>query len=169
MILFRALHKRYVSQWNEYDKGSSFKDGARWNQANTPVMYFSSNVQNAMLELANYATTPTIANGLFVIGAFECTALRLKELDPKMLPNGWEQYPFHIATQDYGSTILHDDDYDGLVVPSCAINTTLASSPHNEVRRSLYANVILNPEKPAFKTMKLMDTFEPIYSNRMFN
>ncbi|MCG9579814.1 RES family NAD+ phosphorylase [Vibrio tubiashii] len=168
MILFRALHKKYVDSWNDYEKGSSFKEGARWNLAGTPTMYFSANVQNAMLELTNYAPTPKMANGLFVMGVFECPSLRLKEVQPENLPTGWEQYPFHKDTQQYGSDVLLNNDYDGLIVPSCAINTELAASLHNEVRRSLYANIVLNPEKETVKKMTMVDTYTPVYSNRMF-
>lgn len=169
MILFRALHKQYIPSWGDYEKGSSYKHGARWNQAGTPVIYFSLNPQNAMLELSNYAPSASLANGLFAIGVFESPSLRLKEVQPEDLSQDWEHYPFHPDTQRYGSDVLLNDAYDGLIVPSCAINTELASSAHNEVRRSVFANVVMNPEKEAAKKMTLMRTYSPIYSNRMFN
>lgn len=168
MILFRALHKRFIDTWSDYEKGSSFQNGARWNEALTPVLYMSSNVQNAMLELSNYAQSPRMANGLFVIGVFESPSLRLKEVQPSDLPEAWEQYPFHKDTQAYGTKYLQSSDYDGLIVPSCAINPELSSSALNEVRRSVYANVVVNPEKPSLREMRMIDTFEPMYSNRMF-
>lgn len=118
MILFRALHKRYVEKWQEYEKGSSYKLGARWNEPETPVLYMSSNVQNAMLELANYCTSPNVANTLFVIGVFEVPTLRLKEVQPEEMNPLWAQFPFNVSTQQFGSKILLGARYDGLIVPS---------------------------------------------------
>lgn len=168
MILFRALHKKYAKTWTDYKKGSSYKVGARWNVASTPVMYFSSNVQNAMLELGSYVKSPKIANKLFAIGVFECPTLKLKEIQPEELPTNWQQYPFNIATQKYGTEILNDEKYDGLIAPSATINPELAASMQNELRNCIYANVIVNPERDALKRMTLLESFEPIYSNRMF-
>ncbi|AIW22591.1 RES family NAD+ phosphorylase [Vibrio coralliilyticus] len=168
MILFRTLHKTYFNTWKDYEKGSSFISGARWNKANTPVMYMSSNVQNAMLEATNYAKNPKSANRKFVMGVFDCPPLRLYEVRPEELPAQWNEYPFIPETQAIGSEKLLSDEYDGIVVPSCTINLDLVRSPVNEVRRSIYANVVLNPEKEAVREMKLLETFSPVFSNRMF-
>ncbi|WP_336926200.1 RES family NAD+ phosphorylase [Vibrio cholerae] len=169
MILFRALHKRYVENWQEYEKGSSYKLGARWNEPETPVLYMSSNVQNAMLELANYCTSPNVANTLFVIGVFEVPTLRLKEVQPEEMNPLWAQFPFNVSTQQFGSKTLLDARYDGLIVPSSTINNALAMSEHNEVRKSIFANIVLNPKKESVSKMALLETFNPVYSNRMFN
>lgn len=168
MILFRALHKQFVDNWSAFEKSSSFLNGARWNLAGTPVIYMSTNVQNAMLEMGNYMPSPAVANALNVMGVFESPSLRLYELRPEELPNNWEQYPFVEGTQELGSRILLDDHYDGVIVPSCTINNELAHSPHNDVRRCNYANAVLNPSKPSVANMRLLDTYSPVYSSRMF-
>ncbi|WP_108651228.1 RES family NAD+ phosphorylase [Dongshaea marina] len=168
MILFRAQHKRYLDSWQDYEKGNSYKNGARWNLPGTPVLYMSSNVQNAMLELSNYAPSPKVANLMFCMGVFESPSLRLYEIRPEELPKGWEQYPALKATQEFGSEILEGKQYDGLIVPSCTMNDRLVRSPHNEVRRSTYANVVLNPTKKAVKDMTLLDSHSPLYSKRAF-
>ena len=169
MILFKAANAKYIGSFKDYHKTGSFRDGARWNSAGTPVMYFSSNIQNAMLELANYQPDPVIANAINVMGVFEAPALRLHQVTPVELPDGWSTpYP-PLAAQELGDRYLSDDRYDGFVVPSCTINTDLAQSPYNEIRDCVYANVVLNPESDAVQRIVLQDTFSPIYSARMSN
>ena len=62
MILFKTIHKDYVSTWQDYQKTSSYRVGARWSSAEVPVMYASSNAQNSMLEIANYMPKPSLVN-----------------------------------------------------------------------------------------------------------
>lgn len=169
MILFKAANAKYIRLFKDYHKTPSFRDGARWNSASTPVMYFSSNIQNAMLELANYQPDPTIANAINVMGVFESPPLRLYHMTPHELPLGWSDTGPSVKAQKLGDSYLSDDRYDGFVVPSCTINKELAESPYNEIRDCVYANVVLNPESRAVRRIELRETFQPIYSSRMFN
>jgi RES domain-containing protein len=169
LILFKTANANYIGGFKDYHKTRSFKEGARWNSAGTPVLYFSSNVQNAMLELANYQPDPVIANHINVMGVFETPALRLYMMTPEELPQGWSDAAAPLAAQELGDKYLNDDRYDGFVVPSCTMNVDLAQSPLNEVRASIYANVVLNAESDAVSRIQLTETFSPIYSARMFN
>lgn len=169
MILFKTANAKYIGSFMDYHKTGSFRDGARWNSPGTPVMYFSSNVQNAMLELANYQPDPVIANAINVMGVFETPALRLYQMTPEELPGGWSDPTYPLAAQELGDKYLNDERYDGFVVPSCTMNVDLAQSPYNEVRDCIYANVVLNPESEAVSRIQLKETFSPIYSARMFS
>ncbi len=122
-----------------------------------------------MLELGNYQVDPLVANALSVIAVFEAPALRLYSVEPHELPDNWHIYPRGPQTQRLGDTYLLNDHYDGILVPSCTINTELAASPLNEVRQSIYANVVLNAERDAVKCIKLKSMHSPIYSDRLFN
>ncbi|SOB77200.1 RES domain-containing protein [Marinobacter sp. LV10R510-11A] len=169
MILFKSANKKFVDKLADYKKARSYREGARWNSASIPVQYFSSNVQNAMLELSNYMPDPLVANKLNVMGVYESPSLRLHHITPEELPDGWHLYPYPSATQFLGDRYLLDERFDGFVVPSCAINTDLAESNHNEVRNCIYANIVLNPERPSVQQIRLMNYCSPIYSNRSFN
>ena len=168
MILFKAGHKDYVDKLDDYRKTRSFREGGRWNSPGTPALYFSSNVQNAMLELSNYLPDPVVANTVNVMGVFQTPPLRLIHLRPDDLPSGWHQYPYPTQTQITGDRYLLDENYDGYVVPSCAINHDLAESTYNDVRQSIYANVVVNPERQAIQEAFLLTKHTPIYSARAF-
>lgn len=171
MILFKTLATAFtpVDKLMEFDKTRSFKEGARWNSAKQPALYFSANIQNAMLELANYVDSPAQANAANIIGVYEISDdIRLYEIQPHELLQGWEDYPYPAVLQQTGNDVLNSEQYDAILAPSVSINSELAGSPSNAIRRSLYANVILNPTKEITYTLLLKGIYQPIYNNRMF-
>ena len=168
MILFKIIHKDVVDGWAEYQKTGSFRNGARWNSPGTPVLYLSSNIQNAMLEIANYSISPRMANKLFRIAVFEFASLRLYEMTPEDLPQTWRDEDHCSDTQALGDKLLNLDVYDGFVAPSVAINEEIVRHPLNDVRRCSYGNVIVNIEKYGQDRAELIDSYSPIFSQRMF-
>lgn len=168
MILFRVIGKNYVNEWNHWDKTGSYRKGARWNSAGTPVMYFSSNPQNAMLETSNYFATPRLANAATVMCVFECTALSLHSIEPSELPSNWDAAIAPGETRKLGDEHLHNDRYDGIIVPSVGIHGAIASHELNEIRESSYANVVLNPTRSRVAELRLIETLTPVFSQRMF-
>ncbi len=169
MILFKAGSPEYVGALGSYRKTRSYREGARWNRPNTPVLYFSSNVQNAMLELGNYLVDPLVANELNVMAVFESPALSLYSLEPHELPQNWAAFPRAKETQEIGDAYLLGEKYDGLLLPSSTINPEVATSHLNDVRQCVYANVVLNPEREAVKRIREISRHSPIFSERLFN
>lgn len=168
MILFKTIHRDYVESWAKYQKTSSFLNGARWNSPGIPAMYLSLNIQNAMLEIANYSISPKIANELYRIAVFEFSSLRLYEMTPKELPVTWNKDTHGADTQMLGNRFLTDDEYDGFRAPSVGINNDIVRHSLNEVRSSAYANVIVNIEKYGHGRAKLIDDYSPVFSQKMF-
>lgn len=167
MILFKTIHNDYVDLWKDYNKTSSFKLGARWNNASTPVLYTSSNAQNAMLEIANYVKSPKIVNRNFKLAVFQFPELRLHSIDPKELPAKWHD-PIHATeVKALGDKYLLDPNWDGIVVPSATINREVATHSINTIRQSVYANVIVNPDNIGLDRITLIDKFSPIYCSSM--
>jgi len=169
LILFKAVHEDYVEGWKDYEKTASFRNGARWNLAKTPVMYLSTNVQNAMLELANYSISVEAANTLYDIVVFDFPSLRLYEVKPEDLPANWNRVPFDHETQEQGDLFLTNHNYDGFVVPSVALCENIVKNPINEIRSSAYANVVINLEKVGLDKVEVLGRYKPVFSNRMFN
>lgn len=170
MILFKAVNKNYAASWAEYEKTSSYKKGARWNEVGTPVLYMSKNIQNAMLEIANYVTSPAMANAMYAICVFEFPELRLHTIEPKELPGDWADENHPASTSALGSKYLNDSaNYDGIIVPSTTINHGIATHVINSVRASAYGNVVINPNTIGTAKIKLIETLDPIYSKRMFS
>nr|WP_229649140.1 RES family NAD+ phosphorylase [Vibrio splendidus]MCC4880317.1 RES family NAD+ phosphorylase [Vibrio splendidus] len=171
MILFKTMRADLTdpSKLLDYEKTSSFKYGARWNSQGTGALYFSSNVQNAMLELANYVDSPKMANASSVVAVYELSdTAMLHEIVPSELSDDWNTYPYPASLQLMGDGILGQPDIHGIIAPSIAINDDIARSKVNAIRRSCYANVILDPTSEIIKSIRLIDTMKPIYSGRMF-
>jgi RES domain-containing protein len=168
MILFRTISKKFAAQWHQWDKTESFRKGARWNSAQTPVMYFSSNPQNAMLETSNYYATPRLANAVAVLCVFECKSLAIRSIEPHELPSDWDSPLHQVSTQALGDTILQGADYDGILVPSVGIHPEVAAHPLNDVRQTSYANVVINPLSARVKNMELIEILSPVFTQRMF-
>ena len=168
MILFKAIQKAHVSTWKNYQKTSSYRKGARWNSAGVPVMYTSSNAQNAMLEIANYMPNPKTVNAVYDIAAFEFPELRLHSIEPNELPLEWHETRHADGLKSLGDKYLTEPQYDGIVVPSATINRDIATHPINALRQSVYANVLVNLLTVGISRIKLIDSFSPIYSANMF-
>lgn len=171
MILFKSGHPDYIGQWHAHHLTRSFKKGARWNSARTPVLYFSSNSQNAMLELANYAASPQIANAVNVMAVFGISdELSLYPVTPGELPDGWNDPHGPFIMQQFGDSILNDSAFDGLIVPTVTIADDLVRHPSNAVRDTAYANIVLNPTRPRVSdTLSLISIHKPIYNAKMFH
>jgi len=168
MILFKSMRSKYVSDWANYKLTSSYIDGARWNSANTPVLYFSSNVQNAMLETSNYQPNPAKANKFYSMAVFDCKELRLHTIDADNLPNEWNRTTHLADLQQLGDSFLLNNKYDGIIVPSATINPEIATHPINSIRLASYANVIINPKTVGLNNIKLIEAYQPLYSSKMF-
>jgi RES domain-containing protein len=169
MILFKVIKKPFVATWNDYEKTSSFTDGFRWNAPRTPIMYLSSNVQNAMLEIANYMPNPKMVNKLYEVAVFEFPELRLHSIEPTELTPTWNTTGHNIETQDLGMKYLSNDkDWDGIKIPSATINEDIATNTINTIRESVYANVAVNLLTIGVDRISLLKAYSPVYSNRMF-
>ena len=168
LILFKTIHANYVKTWKEYQKTGSYRKGARWNSAGTPVMYLSSNPQNAVLELANYATTPKEANKLHRLVVFDFPALKLNAVRPEELPGSWNVPGHEKTTQLAGDNWLGMQEYNGFIVPSVAINEDISTHPINEIREAAWANVIVDIASIDLDKVTLIEEYSPVFSGRMF-
>lgn len=169
MILFKVINNNFIDTWQDYSKTSSFRVGARWNHQGIPTMYTSKNVQNAMLEIANYVKSPALANKRFSIAVFEFPELSLKVIEPEALPKVWYHRKHKVSVKNAGSKYLSDKRYHGIVVPTSTINAKIATHTINAVRESVYANVVVNLAHIGVSNIKRLDIVKPIYSDAMFD
>jgi len=169
MIAFKTIKTEFTDTWADYRKTASFRSGGRWNHPQYPVLYLSTNPQNAMVEIANYTSSPKMANRYYQLVAFDIKSPRLKTLEPKLLPDNWFAREHRPATMDIGSKILDDPNYDGFLVPSANINHVVATHAVNEIRTTSYANMVINIETLGVDNIKMYSTFSPIFSSGMFS
>lgn len=158
-----------MAEWSDYRKTSSFRRGARWNSPGQPVMYLSSNVQNAMLEIANYAISPKMANSLYRLVVFEFPLIRLHTVRVPSLPAEWSRSEHHAETQVLGDTLLRKAAHDGFVVPTTAVHSAISMHPNRAIRETSYQNVVINLEKIDPTQVKILERLSPVFSTRMFS
>lgn len=156
MKLFRVTNARFAGTYNGL--GASFDDGARWNSPGIAVIYFALDMGTAMVEAANYHTSPRL------IPPSHCKAIynadddiSMETLDPALLPPDWNRMPYPPSTQKIGDEFLNSCRSALLLVPSAAVNVT---------SENLIA--IANPHHADINKITLIEKLKPVYSSRMF-
>ena len=154
MLLFRITKESRLETYNGL--GASYQDGARWNHAGTPVLYFGLSASVAMLEMANYTPSPRVPAS-FRLGIYEIPAgAPIARLDSSDFPVDWDSFPYPVATQEIGDNWLKQGKQFGLIVPSAAVAMGL-----DEI-------IIVNPLHDAAREIKLIDSTDKIYNPRAF-
>ena len=155
MLLYRGVKSKYVENYD--GMGNSYLKGARWNHPYHPVLYFAPSPSIAALELANYFPTPRLIPKTYVLGIYELPdSLPCKTLTLEQMPQDWQAFPHPTSTKDIGSAWLKSNRELCLFVPS-------AASPGG-----LENIVVINPNQPQIKNIKLVDTIPKIYNERAF-
>lgn len=155
MRLFRLCPEHYLEDYSRL--GASYKDGARWNKAGTPVLYYALTPAVALLEMGNYLPSPRLVPKNYRLGIYDLPdTVAYDELADDRLPNDWSLYPYPHSTQRLGNDWLQGCRTLALLVPSTA------------VPRGLERIAVLNPHHPDRRKMLLVDTTADIYNKRMF-
>lgn len=155
MLIYRITKKQYLTILNGL--GGSYEDGARWNKPGTPVLYFGMSAAVAMLEMANYTSTPRMVPPSYRLGIYEIPDdAPIDRLGLADLPDNWSQFPPPDATQRIGNKWLRDGGKFGLIVPSCAVSVGLGEI------------MVVNPSHKSMSDLKLVDTRADIFNPRAF-
>lgn len=110
------------------------KYGGRWNHKGDRMVYTSSSLSLASLELFVHLEPAFIPNDLYSIVATVPDTVSCEELTLADLPANWRDYPAPARLQDIGSTWLRQRRSLLLIVPS-------AVNPEEK-------NLMLNPAHP---------------------
>jgi RES domain-containing protein len=118
----------------------AFRVGGRWNSPGVRVVYTSSSVALAVLEVLAYrkARKPLTTRHLYRVTIADSD---IKRLEPNELPEDWAAYPHSTSTQALGDAWVKAGETLALAVPS-----VLAPSE---------ANVVLNCAHPGFQALEL--------------
>lgn len=155
MLLYRIVPDIYVS--NLSGRGASFKDGARWNEAGQPVLYFALSPSVAMLEMANYFPLPRLIPKNRVLAIYSSKdSPPSSELSVNDLPDNWDSYPHPESTQKIGADWLRSSNELYLKVPSVAIPEGLESI------------VVVNPLHADIAKLTHIDTKREFFNKRAF-
>lgn len=118
----------------------AFLTGGRWNSPGVRVVYTTSSIALAVLEVLAYrkAKKPLAPRHLFEITLDEA---QLRQLRPGELPSDWNSYPHAESTQLLGDAWVRAGETVGLAVPS------VLASPE--------VNIMLNCGHPDFASLNV--------------
>lgn len=154
MFLFRMAPTEYLN--NLSGRGGSYADGARWNKAGHPVIYFGLTPGVAMLEMANYIASPRLLPPTYRLGKYQVEDVDFDEWSMGSLPHDWRQFPYPKSTQALGTSWLIANQAAGLILPSC-------TTPMGEDKIA-----VVNPLHLDTAKIKLIEAVEHVYNPRMF-
>lgn len=156
MRLYRITKQTRLDTYNGL--GTSYQDGARWNHAGTPAIYFALSAAVAMLEMAYYTSSPRLMPKSYRLGVYEMPqGAPVSRLERQDWPDDWSAFPFLAATQNTGEQWLNEADEFGLILPSTAVTHGLGET------------ILINPRHQAAKQIQLIDEFTEIYNPRAFS
>mgnify|MGYP006289816263 FL=1 len=127
--------------------------GGRWNSPGTRVVYTSSSISLALLEILVHVQKTRVLSAYLVIPA-RFQDHHLKHLDGENLTQDWDTYPPSASTQTLGDKWVEDHPSLVLEVPSVIV--------------PLETNYLINPAHPAFEQLDVGDPFELPLDARLF-
>jgi RES domain-containing protein len=137
MLIWRICKRRHVA--GAFSGIGAEKHGGRWNHKGDRMVYASSTLSLASLELFVHLGPAFMPNDLWSIVAAVPDTASLEELTLADLPGNWRDYPAPTALRDIGSKWFRAKRSFLLIVPS-------AVNPEEK-------NILLNPLHPQAATI----------------
>lgn len=134
-------------------KGAALK-GARWNSVGVEIIYTAANRSLAMAEVAVHFTLATLPADYVMITIFISDDVSLQKINVTDLPTGWNTFPHPSNTQAIGDQFIADNKFCVLQIPSA-------------VTQGDY-NLLINPNHPDFKRIKIIATEKFPFDKRIF-
>jgi RES domain-containing protein len=146
---FRISKSMYAYDHSGY--GASLY-GGRWNSKYVPMLYTSSCISLAILEvLANLKSTHHVKDLMLIEYAFPSELMT--EVKVKDLPKSWSNFPFDESTRLMGDQFIKNDKFLAMKVPSAIV--------HQEF------NYIINPRIKHIDQLKISSIAEFHVDNRL--
>jgi RES domain-containing protein len=137
LIVWRICKKRHRA--GAFSGIGAEKHGGRWNRKGERMVYASSSLSLAALELFVHLEPRLIPDDLIWIKATIPDSVSSEMLSVKALPANWRRYPAPLRLQAIGSKWLRELRSFVLIVPS-------AANPEEQ-------NILLNPLHPDAATL----------------
>ena len=139
MILFRIAARRYEQSWREAFSGEgSFRAGGRWSSPGTRLVYASSHLSLATLEVLVHCNRASFLQSRLAL-RFELPDGVIEQIPVDQLPEDWNSIPESVATQRIGDAWTASAAAAGLIVPSAVLPGGANLDEQN---------VVLNPAYP---------------------
>jgi len=130
MKLYRISNKRYTEHLNGE---GAYRVGGRWNNKGTRLVYTSTSIALASLEVLVHTDGLPILKGMILL-TFEDDDHLVEEL--KDLPDGWDEVPPLVGSKIVGDQFAEDKKHLALLVPSAIVPeeyNVLINPLHDEI------------------------------------
>ncbi|MCR9182677.1 MAG: RES family NAD+ phosphorylase [Flavobacteriaceae bacterium] len=138
MKVYRLSRKKYSGELS--GKGAALS-GNRWNSKGVEMVYTSESRALAMAEVIVHLSLAVLPKDFILLEIEIPDGIKIKKISPKELPENWNTFPNHPATQQTGDAFIRDCQFAVLQVPSAVVNGDF--------------NFLLNPFHPDFKRIKI--------------
>jgi RES domain-containing protein len=152
MRLWRICKERHVA--DALSGEGARRTGGRWNHKGDAVVYTSTSLSLASLELFVHLEPNLMPDDLYSIAVMLPESSSAEELPSAQLPSDWRDYPPPAELQEIGSQWIHQRRSLALIVPS-------AVNPEEK-------NVLLNPLHPYAATLETIETKPFQFDPRMW-
>jgi RES domain-containing protein len=139
MLVWRIVAERHAERVWSGDGARRW--GGRWNPPGTAVIYSSTTLSLAALELLVHLDPDLAPEGLVAAAAELPPEVSPLALQPERLPDGWRFYPAPSVLRELGAEWIRGADSVALAVPSAVIPSE--------------SNVLLNPAHPDFSRLRM--------------
>ncbi|MCF6342391.1 MAG: RES family NAD+ phosphorylase [Bacteroidales bacterium] len=130
------------------------KAGGRWNSKGVAVVYTSRSRALCVAEIAVHTALGIVPRDFELVNIEIPEDLPLFEVNEKLLPTGWNSFPFPGKTQEVGDKLLLEIKYAVIKVPSAVVQGDF--------------NYLLNPAHPGFSKVKVLRTEAFSFDVRLF-
>ncbi len=151
MEVYRLSKQIYASTLS--GKGAAIK-GARWNSIGVEIIYTAHNRSLAMAEVAVHFSLATLPSDYMMVTIHIPDDISLLKLNSTDLPTDWNTFPHPSTTQAIGDQFIAENKYCVLQIPSA-------------VTQGDY-NLLINPNHPDFKKIKIILTENFPFDKRIF-
>ncbi len=152
MILYRVTSSKYINRWTDALSGEgSFRGGGRWSSVGTRMVYSSTTLSLAALEVLVHCNKQNYLASRIMI-RFSLLDQFIQELALQNLSPDWKSIPESVVTQRLGDSFIQTSSALGLIVPSATLPTT------NVEER----NVLLNPNTELLSHLEQIE-IEPFH------
>lgn len=151
MEAYRLSREKFAATLS--GKGAALK-GARWNSIGVELIYTASNRSLAMAEVAVHFTLATLPSDYMMITIFIPDDISIQKLNISDLPTDWNTFPHPSTTQTIGDQFIADNKF-------CLLQISSA------VTQGDY-NLLINPNHPDFKRIKIIATDKFPFDKRIF-
>lgn len=137
MLVYRISNSKYQEHLNGE---GAYRFGGRWNNKGTRMVYTSSSVSLATLEVLVHSDGLPIHKGLIIL------TIEIPDelvLSISSFPSGWDAIPPSDASIKFGNQFIADNTSLAIAVPSVVV-------PQER-------NILINPNHPDFSKVVIKD------------